>query len=76
MKRRAPVGSPVPADLLNFNPQQWSDDFNTAYRLWRDARNQWVAAGNVWPGGEVERANGQLAVVIHLRDEPLDPSNI
>lgn len=74
MPREAPHSdcSRVPAHLLNFDSQEWSDDYNTAYSLWRTARDEWVAAGNVWPGGETAKTVGEIAISITLHDEPFD----
>lgn len=53
----------------------WSDfaddgDRFSAFERWRQARREWVAAGNVWPGGESAMEQQELDMAGGIPDEP------
>lgn len=48
MKRRNKVAGTVPAELLDRDAWKYFSD-------WTAARDEWVEAGNEWPGGEEAR---------------------
>lgn len=63
----------VPAGLA------WSDfaaDANlfVAFARWQQARRDWIAVGNEWPGGEDVMQQQELTVAITLPDEPFTPA--
>ncbi|MBF6164848.1 hypothetical protein IU486_08685 [Streptomyces gardneri] len=41
-------------------------------REWMAARQEWIDAGNQWPGGEVAEFDEVLRLIIATPDEPFD----
>lgn len=65
MKRRRPAGDPVPPKLRDADAWPGRDE-------WIQARQDWIAAGNEWPGGEAAEFSEVLAVLSSDPPEPWD----
>lgn len=74
MRRRTATGGGVPDRLARFVVDDWAPgDPWPAFQAGRDARQAWVDAGNVWPGGEDARSGQHSDVISELPDEPFVP---
>lgn len=65
MRRRPPPADAVPAELLD--RWLWPELAD-----WFAARDEWVEAGNVWPGGENARWQEEFVELVAAPDEPWD----